>query len=73
MSGENSQDHPLFRDYLIDIPPGDLPALRHLLSCPLCQLLARVVLVEIAEIPGLPLAGSHSCRRKRRRRPCRRG
>lgn len=56
--------HPLFQAYLVDVPPRDLPALRHLLRCPLCQRLAQLVLLEIPTIPEPP--------RRRNQRRCRR-
>lgn len=36
--------HGVFQDYFSRLEPDDLPALRHLLACPLCRQLARLVL-----------------------------
>ena len=39
-----SDDHETFQAYFAGIEARDLPALRHLLACPLCQQLARLLL-----------------------------
>ncbi len=57
--------HARFRDLLAGASRRDLEALRHLLNCPLCFQLARVVLLEL---PALELAGSNGRRRRRQQR-----
>jgi len=47
---------------LADAHPRDLAALRHLVTCPLCQELARLILV------ALPQAETDPARRFRRKR-----
>lgn len=36
--------HERFRDFLAGVEAGELPAIRHLLTCPLCKKMGRVVL-----------------------------
>jgi len=61
--------HARFRGLLADAGQRDLLALRHLLTCPLCWQLARLVLLEI---PVLELPGAdRPHRRPRRRQPLR--
>jgi hypothetical protein len=70
-SVQENDGHETFRGLLADAGQRDLLALRHLLTCPLCHQLARVVLLEI---PALELPGSddHHLRwRQRRRHPSR--
>lgn len=43
-AGPDDEAHDRARDFLAAVPAGDLPALRHLTTCPLCARLARVVL-----------------------------
>ena len=57
--------HAGFRGLLADARQRELSALRHLLTCPLCWQLARVVLLEI---PVLELPGSDDSRLRRRQR-----
>lgn len=38
--------HHTFQSYFAGIEARDLPALRHLLSCPLCQQMARLLLAQ---------------------------
>jgi hypothetical protein len=50
LSGPDSEpwpaaEHAVFRLFLSGARARDLPALRHLVSCPLCERLARVVLL----------------------------
>ena len=55
--------HARFRGFLADARGETLPVLRHLLGCPLCQRLARLVLFGF-----LPGATDPPKRRRRRRR-----
>jgi len=55
--------HRVFHELLLAAPPADLPALRHLLFCPLCQRLAEALLFSGALPENLPLP-----RRRIRRR-----
>lgn len=56
--------HEPFRGWLTDAGQRDLSALRHLLTCPLCRQLARVVLLEM---PALELSGANGSLRRRPR------
>lgn len=42
--GVEAPGHRRFRDFLAGVEAGELPAIRHLLTCPLCKKMARVVL-----------------------------
>jgi hypothetical protein len=55
--------HERVRSFLADARGDALPALRHLLGCPLCERLARIVLFGF-----LPDDAPHPKRRRRRRR-----
>jgi hypothetical protein len=57
--------HEPFRDLLADAGQKDLSALRHLLTCPLCRQLARMVLLEM---PAFEHTGGG---RRRHRQPLR--
>jgi hypothetical protein len=46
-----NHNHSHFRDYLVDVSPSDLPALRHLLVCPVCRRLAQLAIPAIPDIP----------------------
>ena len=50
-ANETLEAHARFREFLLDLRAEDLPALRHLLLCPLCQALARALLTETAAGP----------------------
>lgn len=49
-----SGEHALFRAFLCGVRARDLPPLRHLLACPLCRQLARVVLFGFLPAAGDP-------------------
>lgn len=44
--------HEVFQDFLAEMAVDDLPALRHLVSCPLCLEMARLLLLSGGEAPG---------------------
>ncbi len=69
LSPEPGDRHAPFHGLLADASHQDLLALRHLLACPLCRELARVVLLEIPArerrrgVAGAAPGAIPSCRR----------